>query len=443
MTAQPLISVVTPSFNQKDYIEETIQSVLTQDYPNWEHIVVDGGSTDGTLDVLGRYRHLRWISEKDRGQGDAVNKGFRMARGEILGWLNSDDTYRPGALSIAARELDQSHGRHIVMGRCEFTDENGKATGIFHPCAYSGRKRLIQVWKGHSIPQPSVFFRREVLERCGDIDVSLHYALDYDLFLRFAEHYWFHTVDEVFSTYRLQPESKTVQISEEEHLEKSVVVSRRYWGPRYLPSYWYFARSHRASIAPVRFRANQLWNRGLQAYTRQRFAASAANILLATVLFPPLLWRRGQYPLLEFMSTTLGRERAKRLSQWAGGRPPVTLDGSVFADGWVSDFTVIRCASNGSATHVEVSGEAVLSHFLNAPLRIRAEVNGRTIGEHVVQKSGSFTACFELPPEVRSKRSVDVRIEPDKTFVPWELGLGADRRRLSFLLRNVRAVDLG
>jgi glycosyltransferase involved in cell wall biosynthesis len=438
MTTQPLISVVTPSFNQANYIEETIQSVLTQDYANWEHIVVDGGSTDGTLDILKRHDHLRWISEKDRGQGDAVNKGFRMARGEILGWLNSDDTYRPGALSVAARELDQDHGRQIVMGRCEFTDENGQATGIFHPCAFSGRRRLIQVWKGHSIPQPSVFFHREVLERCGEIDTSLHYALDYDLFLRFAEHYWFHTVDDVLSTYRLQPESKTVQISEEEHLEKSVVVSRRYWGPRYSPSYWYFARSYRASIDPIRFRANQRWNRGLQAYTRQRFAASAANILLATVLFPPLLWRRGQYPVLEMVRTMLGKERAKRLSQWAGARPPVALDGSVFADGWVSDFTVVRCESDGSATHVEIAGEAVLSHFLNAPLRIRVQVNAQPIGELVVKKSGAFTTRFQLPPELRPERTLDVRIEPDKTFVPWELGLGADRRRLSFQLRNVR-----
>ena len=97
--SQPLVSVVTPSFNQAAFIEETIQSVLKQDYPHIEHIVVDGGSTDGTVDILQRYPHLRWISEPDCGQSDALNKGFAMARGEILGWLNSDDTYNAGGVS--------------------------------------------------------------------------------------------------------------------------------------------------------------------------------------------------------------------------------------------------------------------------------------------------------------------------------------------------------
>jgi glycosyltransferase involved in cell wall biosynthesis len=441
MTEQPLISVVTPSFNQAEFIEDTIRSVLEQDYPNWEHIVVDGGSTDGTVDILKRYPHLRWISEKDRGQGEAVNKGFRLAKGEILGWLNSDDTYRPRALSVAARQLDRQRNRYVVMGRCEFTDEAGQPTGIFHPCAYRGRRRLLQVWKGHTIPQPSVFFYKDVIERCGYVDESLYLSLDYDLFVRFSEHYWFHTVDEVLSTYRLQSGSKTLGVSEQEQLEKSVEVSRRYWGPRYSPSYWYFSRSYRASVAPIRFRANQLWNRALQAYTRQRYLACAADLLLASVLFPPLLWRRGQYPLLELVRRLMGRDRAQRIGQWvfAGSRPPEMLDGSVFADGWVSDYAVIRCQPVGVADHVEVVGEAVLSHFLNAPLRLRLSVNDRDVGEHVVSRSGPFLARFSLPQELREETALDVRIEPDKTFVPWEIGLGPDRRRLSFLLRDVRA----
>src|SRR5512138_2934462 len=131
----PRISIITPSFNQGIFIEATIRSVLDQGYPELEHIIVDGGSTDNTPAILARYPHLKVISEPDRGQADAVNKGLRLATGEIIGWLNSDDTYYHGALAEAARIIDPAKGVSIAMGRCAYIDEEGSPTGAEHPCA--------------------------------------------------------------------------------------------------------------------------------------------------------------------------------------------------------------------------------------------------------------------------------------------------------------------
>jgi len=441
MSATPLISVVTPSFNQAAYIEETIRSVATQDYPHWEHIVVDGGSTDGTLEILKRHPHLRWVSEKDRGQADAVNKGVRMARGEIIAWINSDDTYRPGALSIAARELDRSRGRHVIMGRCEFLADDGTPSGTFHPSAFSGHRRVVEIWKGYTIPQPAVLFFKEVWEECGGLDETLYFALDYDLFLRFSRRYWFHTVDAVLATYRLQPLSKTSEISEQELLEKSVAVSRRYWGPAFSPRHWYYAWSYRRSTSPLRYRANQLWNRGVQEHSLGHRARAARQIATASILFPPLLWRRGRHQILEAAAQMPGAARVRGLARRVLGTapPPQSIAGDVYADGWVSDHAIVSCVAEPEASRIVVEGDAFLSHFLDAPLRLRVSAEDRDLGQQSIPASGPFALEFALPADLRGRSPLAVHLQPDKFFVPWELGLGPDRRRLSFRLRSIAA----
>jgi glycosyltransferase involved in cell wall biosynthesis len=441
MTEQPLISVITPSFNQADYIEDTIRSVLAQDYTHWEHIVVDGGSSDGTVEILRRYKHLRWISEKDRGQADAVNKGVRMARGEIIAWLNSDDTYRPGALTIAARELDRARGRFVIMGRCEFCYDDGTPTGTFHPSAFSSHRRVVEIWKGYSIPQPAVFFYKEVWETCGGLDETLYFVLDYDLFLRFSRRYRFHSVDAVLATYRLQPHSKTSEISEDDLLEKSVAVSRRYWGPVYSPRHWYYAASFRRSRSPLRFRANQLWNQGVQEHSLGHRWRATGKIAAAVLLFPPLLWRRGRHQIIEAAVRLLGSTNARGLARQILGvaPPPQSIAGDVFADGWLSDHAVVSCIAEPNASRVVVEGEAHLSHFLNAPLRLRVSADDRDLGEQIVAHSGPFALVYPLPDELHGKSPLSLHLEPDKFFVPWELGLGPDRRRLSFRLQRVSA----
>jgi glycosyltransferase involved in cell wall biosynthesis len=184
------LTVVTPSFNQGAFIERTIESVLGQqgDF-ELEYLVVDGGSTDETLSILSKFEgRLRWISERDRGQSDALNKGFRLARGEVLAWLNSDDTYLPGALDRAAREMSASDARWC-FGQCRIIDERDREIRrliAWYKTRLSRRYSLRRLLTKDFVPQPAVFFRRDLLEEVGPLDEARHYTMDYDLWLRFA-----------------------------------------------------------------------------------------------------------------------------------------------------------------------------------------------------------------------------------------------------------------
>lgn len=184
------VSVITPSFNQGAFIQRTLDSVVSQrgDF-ELEYLVVDGGSTDETLSILRRYEgRLRFISEKDAGQSDAINNGFRMTSGSIVAWLNSDDTYEPGALDTVARTL-RGTGARWCFGECGIIDaqdrEIHRAISLYKRWV-AGRYSLRRLLGRNFIPQPATFFRRELLEEAGPIDPELHLAMDYDLWLRFG-----------------------------------------------------------------------------------------------------------------------------------------------------------------------------------------------------------------------------------------------------------------
>lgn len=177
------ISIVTPSFNSAKFIEDAIVSVLSQSYDNFEHIIIDGGSTDRTLDILKKYSHLIWVSEADKGQSDALNKGFRMAQGEIVGWLNADDYYLPGTLTKVATCLSDHPDADVIYGNYYFVNEAGT---IIRKRKEIGLDPGILFYFGCYIPSTGSFFRKRVFEQGFFLNIDFHITMDYEYFIRLA-----------------------------------------------------------------------------------------------------------------------------------------------------------------------------------------------------------------------------------------------------------------
>jgi glycosyltransferase involved in cell wall biosynthesis len=286
MNDLPRISIVTSSYNQGPFIRRTIESVLAQDYPNLEHIVVDGLSKDETPQILAEYPHLRVIREKDSGQAEAINKGFRLATGQIFGFLNSDDTFEPGALHRVAREIDPSRGRHIVMGRCRFIDEHDRFIGIEHPSAFESHRRVLEIWKGYTIPQPAVFWTPEVWQRSGPLDEQEQLVLDYDLFCRFSRDYPFRRFDQIVANYRLHTQSKTQGVDDATRLRDSIRVSRRYWPSAWTPTGAAIRASHFRHVLDRRGRAYRLLLVGRRHWQARNRVAAAPYFVSGALLGP-------------------------------------------------------------------------------------------------------------------------------------------------------------
>lgn len=209
MTTTPLVSIITPSYNQARYLEATLDSVLSQTYPNIEYIVVDGGSTDGSVEILQRYaaKLAHWVSEKDRGQTDAINKGFARASGEFLAWLNSDDTYEPHAVAEAVAFLQAHPEVGLVYGDADFMDEHGRRLGRF-PAAQTDYARLRRGYV--HIPQQAAFWRASLWREVGPLDPSFYFAMDYDLWVRLARISTLHYHPRHWANFRLHGSSKTM-----------------------------------------------------------------------------------------------------------------------------------------------------------------------------------------------------------------------------------------
>ncbi len=220
----PRISVITPSLNQGQFLEETIRSVLLQGYPNLEYILVDGGSTDTSLEVIRRYSPwlTDWVSEADQGQADAINKGLALASGEIVNWINSDDLLARGALRHVATYLP---GHALLGGICEYFWPDGRT--VASPTSNLSALTLIQNAPGTWWHQPSAWLLREEVERCGGIDPQFNYVFDWDLTIRYL-----HRQPEVAYSarrlvhFRMHPASKTMSASDRFEIERPRVLRK-------------------------------------------------------------------------------------------------------------------------------------------------------------------------------------------------------------------------
>jgi glycosyltransferase involved in cell wall biosynthesis len=223
----PKISIVTPSFNQGQFIEETILSVLNQNYPYLEYIIIDGGSTDNSVDIIKKYQQhfTYWVSEKDKGQANAINKGLKLCTGDIFNWLNSDDYLEPGALHKIAVAFADNNVQMVAGKVRNFSTTEEEII----PNQKLSAKGLMCWEPGVKFVQPGVWMRREMIAQCGGIDEQFHYAFDWDLYIRYL--YCFPNVkemNELLLHFRLHENSKTQSLSERFTIEERKIIEKIY-----------------------------------------------------------------------------------------------------------------------------------------------------------------------------------------------------------------------
>ncbi len=239
---RPLITVITPSYQQGQFIERTLRSVLEQGYPRLQYLVVDGGSTDDTLGILERYKKLYpesfwYVSESDRGQAHALNKGLALARGKIIGWLNSDDTYSAGSLLAIAAAFEEQPKCGVIYGHGRYISEEDDDLG-----AYATRRdcNLLTLADDCPICQPTLFWLRSLAERGIGLDETLQYCMDYDLWIRLSRETRFGFVDRLLACSRMYPANKTSRCRAAV-LDEIIDVVKRHYG--YLPHSWALGRA--------------------------------------------------------------------------------------------------------------------------------------------------------------------------------------------------------
>jgi glycosyltransferase involved in cell wall biosynthesis len=232
---QPLVSVVTPSFNAAEFLEATIRSVLAQDYPRLEYLVMDGGSADGTIEILERYRdRLEFVSAPDGGAADAINRGFGRARGEILAWLGADDLYLPGAVSAAVAALREDPAAAAVYGEGQWIGAQGEILGRYPTVAPYNAAAFRRECP---ICQPACFMRREAVEAVGGLDASLHWAFDYDLWIRLSQRHTFRAIPQCLAQSRMHSRNKSLG-GKRRMFEECIQLLRRHYG--YVPPQWIY-----------------------------------------------------------------------------------------------------------------------------------------------------------------------------------------------------------
>jgi len=397
LRAGPLVSIITPSYNQGRFIEETILSVLTQDYPHIEYLVVDGGSTDNTLEILKKYEgRLTWLSESDHGQSDAINKGFRMARGEVLAWLNSDDTYLQGAVRKAVTHLMNHPDVMMVYGEGFQTDENSRVKGRFPWTEPFNLWKL--VYLSDYILQQTAFFRRQVFDTIDMLDETLRWGMDWDLWIRIGKRFRVEYVPAYLANLRQYPEAKTYS-GGPERFRELVALMRKHGTRRYPPAYFTY---------------------GLE--TAWKNTRSLLKRLLPGIEKQPGILSR-------LISPILGQ---------VVGRIVLHAQG-LYQDGWVSRKAHFLLANPNGSRRLTLSGSLQDVRHKRLPMTISVCVNGRVLAPLTVSP-GSFSESLELPDDMRHLDVLEVTVLSNWSIRHPTKGSRTSPRRASFQLHRLEAV---
>lgn len=411
MSRYPLVSVITPSFNQGEFIEETIQSVLSQDYPNIEYIVIDGGSTDGTQEILGKYSDkIRWISEADMGQADAVNKGFKMANGEILGWLNSDDTYCAGAIRKAVKAFSTDPAIIMVYGNAYFIDRDGSITGRYPSKPFELHRLAEECF----ICQPTVFLKSEVIKKIGNLDTNLQTCMDFDYWIRIGENFDQSNITYLSKAFlaksRMYGENKSLGRGEK-HYAEIMETAKEHFG--YVSDRWICGYLFTVTLRQKRLKKYQKVNFITKLFIYLSFIFRLIAKRWAWIYF----WKYVVNPVCKVTRVYAD-----------------PYQGTGFKDGRASSFYITSFEKKGERDTLLVEGRHVWPY--KAALKIDVIINGEKADRIHVKQKGVFKFTIDVPDKHRDDDLLIVMLKPNKTFVPLNCGIN-DGRRLSFSLDKI------
>lgn len=397
----PLVTIVTPSYNQGEFIKDTIESVLKQDYPNIEYLVMDGGSTDNTVEILKSYGdRLQWVSEKDKGQADAVNKGIERAKGKIIGWLNSDDTYLDGAVSKMVSYLKEHPDTDMVYGEGYYTDKDGNVTERYLTEMYS-RDRLAEMC---IICQPTAFFTKEIVEKAGMLDVEHQLSMDYELWMRIAKQGKIAFLPEYIATSRMYEENKTLSRRKEVFEETCKAVKRHYG---YVPVTWIdgYADYLSEGKRDVKF----YWN-DARLFIRFNFSN------------PGYCWRGMMKMLRSRFGGMIRRKYALQFNEQ-------------YHDKWLCREYITKLKLEEGRDTIKLIG----NH--NWPLKKNLEItvlwDDRNLEKCVIRNLGPFTKEILIPKSNRNVGEHTLKLVMNKTFCPARIAKSGDQRELSFILEDI------
>ncbi|MEX2302523.1 MAG: glycosyltransferase family 2 protein [Bryobacterales bacterium] len=393
MNSSPLVTIVTPSLNQGPFIRPTIESVLSQDYPHIEYVVMDGGSTDSTLDVLKSYGdRVRWISEPDRGQSHAINKGFKAAKGDIVAYINSDDVLLPGAVRKAAEAFVRDPELGMVYGEGFILEEDGAVRCPFPYSEPFDLWRLVYYWD--SILQQSVYMRKSALEAIGWVDESLHWGMDWDLFIRLAKSFPVERLDAEMGAIRDYSDTKAATGGFRRWRELSN-ISCRHAGRRITPACLIFFLDTYYKMVSARFGSPS--------------SGGAKGLLSRGLLFGHGIASHFLWP---YLHDSQG---------W-------------FEDGWAAPTVHLAFPRCEGEARLEVEGS--LPESFAAEQSLEVAVNGKVIGRRVVS-AGRFQLSEPLPEQRNGAEMLGVELRASKVIDRRQSPRGRGRR-LCYQLDEVR-----